>query len=100
MFRQGGPRVPSSAVEKAYSEIRSLIISGQLPQRARLIEEDLAVEIGVSRTPVREAVRQLAQEGMVELRPNSGATVAASSEEHTSELQSLMRISYAVFCLN
>lgn len=79
MFRQGGTRVPSSAVEKAYSEIRSRIISGELPQRARLIEEDLAVEIGVSRTPVREAVRQLAQEGMVELRPNSGAIVAAWS---------------------
>ncbi|HLT76341.1 MAG TPA: GntR family transcriptional regulator [Ferrovibrio sp.] len=86
MFRQRSPRVASSAVEKAYSEIRARIISGHLPQGARLKEEDLALEIGVSRTPVREAVRRLAQEGMVELRPNSGALVAKWSVDDLVQL--------------
>ena len=76
----------SSAVEKAYSEIRARIISGLLPQGARLIEEDLAVDVGVSRTPVREAVRRLAQEGMVELTPNIGAVVAKWSVDDLVQL--------------
>ncbi|PJI43521.1 GntR family transcriptional regulator [Ferrovibrio sp.] len=86
MFRQGAPRMASSAVEKAYSEIRARIISGVLPQGARLIEEDLAVDVGVSRTPVREAVRRLAQEGMVELTPNIGAVVAKWSVDDLVQL--------------
>lgn len=86
MFRQSAPRMASSAVEKAYSEIRARIISGVLPQGARLIEEDLAVDVGVSRTPVREAVRRLAQEGMVELTPNIGAVVAKWSVDDLVQL--------------
>lgn len=86
MLGQPSTRAASSAAEKAYAEIRSRIISAALPQGARLIEEDLAVEIGVSRTPVREAVRRLAQEGMVELRPNSGAVVAKWSVDDLVQL--------------
>lgn len=86
MLRHGVVRIASSAVEKAYSEIRARIIGGVLAQGARLIEEDLAVEIGVSRTPVREAMRRLAQEGLIELRPNSGAMVAKWSVDDLVQL--------------
>ena len=56
--------------------IRDRITSGSLPRGARVHQEDLAAELGVSRTPVREALRRLAAEGLVEMRTNRGARVA------------------------
>lgn len=56
--------------------IRERITSGSLPRGARVHQEDLAEELGVSRTPVREALRRLAAEGLVEMRTNRGARVA------------------------
>jgi DNA-binding GntR family transcriptional regulator len=64
------------AVDKAYQAIHELIVQGQYPFGARLTEEELARRSGVSRTPVREALRLLAIEGLVELTPNKGAFVA------------------------
>ena len=52
------------------------IVSGKLPPGAKLDEEALAARYGASRTPVREALRQLASQGHVELRPHMGAFVA------------------------
>src|SRR3546814_5593331 len=83
------------------------ILSGEFAPGSRLDEQHLAQRYSVSRTPVREALRQLATTGLIEMRPRRSAVVASvtpgqleeRSEEHTSELQSLMRISYAVFCL-
>src|SRR3546814_4027244 len=133
------------------------ILAGEFAPGSRLDEQHLAQRYSVSRTPVREALRQLATTGLIEMRPRSSAVVASvtpgqleelfvamgeleatcarlaalsmgpterrrlqalhdemqdiaarkdpaafengRSEEHTSELQSLMRISYAVFSL-
>jgi DNA-binding GntR family transcriptional regulator len=66
----------ASVVDLAYAAIRERIVSGALPRGARVHQEDLAVELGVSRTPVREALRRLAAEGLVEMRTNRGARVA------------------------
>ena len=66
----------ASVVDKVYSAIRERISSGSLPRGARVHQEDLAEELGVSRTPVREALRRLAAEGLVEMRTNRGARVA------------------------
>jgi DNA-binding GntR family transcriptional regulator len=54
--------------EKAYDLTRKAIISGNLKPRERLFDQSLANEFGFSRTPVREALRQLASEGLVEVR--------------------------------
>lgn len=75
-----------SAVAKAYADIRRRIIAGDYPQGARLKEEDLSVEVGVSRTPIREALRRLAIEGMVELRPNYGAFVSTWSSKDLEQM--------------
>jgi DNA-binding GntR family transcriptional regulator len=53
------------------------IVSGVLAPGQRLIELQLAAELGVSRSPVREAIHRLATEGLVEIRPRRGAFVAA-----------------------
>ncbi len=65
-----------SVVDQVYAVIRERIIDSTLPRGVRLHQEDLAAELGVSRTPVREALRRLAAEGLVEMRTNRGARVA------------------------
>jgi len=66
----------ASVVDLAYAAIRERIVAGELARGERLHQEDLAVELGISRTPVREALGRLAAEGLVEMRTNRGARVA------------------------
>ena len=65
-----------SVVDQVYDVVRSRILSGDLPRGSRLPQTSLAEELGVSRTPLREALRRLSTEGLVELEANRGATVA------------------------
>ncbi len=61
----------------AYSEIKRLIILKKLKPGQRLSENALSREIGVSRTPVREALRRLASEGWLTLVPDTGVWVSS-----------------------
>ena len=63
--------------ERAASTLRDLILHGEFASGARLGEAELAQRLGVSRTPVREALTRLAAEGLVEIMPNRGARVAS-----------------------
>jgi DNA-binding GntR family transcriptional regulator len=63
--------------DSASRRLRDMIIHGTLAPGARLNERELTTLLGVSRTPLREATRMLASEGLVELLPNRGARVAA-----------------------
>ena len=65
-----------SVVDQVYDAVRARILSGDLPRGSRLRQAALADELGVSRTPLREALRRLAAEGLVEFEANRGATVA------------------------
>lgn len=76
----------SDAVEVAYQAIRRAIIEGTYPAGARLPEEELSERIGVSRTPIRQALRQLEHQGHVELRPRRGAWVSAWTAEDIAEV--------------
>lgn len=64
------------AVDRAYRAIRADILAGVHPPHSHLKEEELAEKTGVSRTPVREALRRLATEHLVRFVANQGATVA------------------------
>ena len=64
-----------SVVDHVYEALRDRILAGSIPPGARLRQAALAEELGVSRTPLREALRRLSAEGFVELAPNQGATV-------------------------
>ncbi len=75
-----------SATELAYTRIRQGILDGAHGPASRLREEDLAAGIGVSRTPVREALRRLGAEGLVEFTPNRGVRVVAWSERDLQEI--------------
>ncbi len=79
----------SNAVEQAYTVIRMSILDGSATQNSRLREASLAKQIGVSRTPVREALRRLDSEGLVEYLPNRGARVVSYSEQELGEVYDL-----------
>lgn len=77
---EGGFQVQSVA-DQVYAVLRERIAGGDIERGARLHQEDLAREFGVSRTPVREALRKLAAEGLVDLFANRGARVATATAE-------------------
>ena len=71
-----GPIRVDSVVDLAYERIRDLVLSGELAPGARLGQVELAERFGISRTPVREALRRLAGEGLVDPLSNRGFRVA------------------------
>jgi len=79
---------PSSgySVENAYQTIRERILSGDLQAGQWLRESDLAQSIGVSRTPVREALRRLSAEGLVLHERNRGVQVQSWSTKDLDEI--------------
>ncbi len=65
--------------EEVFQTLRNAILRGHLLPGARLMEIHLAAELGVSRTPVREAIQMLAKDGLAEILPRRGARVAGIS---------------------
>ncbi|MBI3376028.1 MAG: GntR family transcriptional regulator [Betaproteobacteria bacterium] len=76
--------------EEAADRLRELIVHGQLGASTRLNERVLCVQFGVSRTPLREAIKLLAAEGLVELLPNRGAIVAKIDAVRVAETLAIM----------
>ncbi|MER5436993.1 GntR family transcriptional regulator [Streptomyces sp. NPDC002790] len=76
----------TSMQAKVAEELRRMIISGELPPRSSLSEMTLSQTFGVSRTPIREALKQLQIEGLVEVRPRVGTFVAVPSRREITEL--------------
>ncbi|MBA4214051.1 MAG: GntR family transcriptional regulator [Polaromonas sp.] len=73
--------MPSGALhEQATHRLRQMLVEGQIAPGAKLNERELCEELKVSRTPLREAIKTLAAEGLVELVPNRGAVAVQLSE--------------------
>jgi DNA-binding GntR family transcriptional regulator len=72
-------------VDRLASAIQARILSGEIPSEARLRQASLAAEFGVSRTPVREALRKLQSAGVVVLEPNRGAVVRSPTARDVRE---------------
>lgn len=79
-----------SLTEVAFGELRRMIVRGHLAPGERLIEPELCETLGISRTPLREALKLLASEGLVALRRNRNAVVTridAQELEHLFEVE-------------
>ncbi|HEX3550668.1 MAG TPA: GntR family transcriptional regulator [Candidatus Elarobacter sp.] len=72
--------------------LREEILAGSLPAGQPLPQEELSARFGVSRSPLREALRALEAEGWIEYRPNRGAVVAGVSEHDLREVYGVRRI--------
>ena len=87
--------------ERAYEYLREKLLSGHFEPGERLTEEHLAAELGVSRTPVREALHKLEQEGLVTPLQTRGFCVSSDSREDMEELFEIRSIieGYALRCV-
>ena len=80
------------ARERVYEYLKSAILSDRLKPGEKLTEEHLAKTLGVSRTPVREALHKLESEGLIKLRKKRGFIVSRDSKEEVEELFELRSI--------
>ncbi|MDD7969660.1 GntR family transcriptional regulator [Roseinatronobacter alkalisoli] len=78
--------------QNAYDRLLNEIRHGTLPPGARLREVDLAARLGISRTPVREAIRRLEADGLVEHLPRQGATLRRLSYAEVMELYEMRAV--------
>ena len=72
--------------EKVFHYLRNRILAGSIEPGENLIEMKLAEELGVSRTPIREAFRKLELEGLVFSVPNKGVVVKGISNQDTEDI--------------
>jgi len=72
--------------QKVYRALKIEIIKGSLKPGTKLSEAKIAEQLGVSRTPVREAIRELAAEGFVKISPNQGVEISNISIEDIQEV--------------
>lgn len=74
--------IPRAALhEQVAYRLRELLVEGSIAPGAKLNERELSLQLNVSRTPLREAIKMLAAEGLVELLPNRGAVALSLSEQ-------------------
>lgn len=85
------PRLTRTRLHDTVTEyLRDFIVEGQLPPGTKLNERELCDTLGISRTPLREALKVLAAEGLVDITPNRGASVFRMSEAELREMFELM----------
>ena len=74
-----------------FNTLRKAILTGELKPGERLLEIHLANQLGVSRTPIREAIRKLELEGLVIMMPRRGAEVAQITEKSLRDVLEVRR---------
>lgn len=84
--------LPATLVEVAGHRLRDAILSGALKPGDKIVEEQLCADFGISRAPLREALRLLAQQGLVEHMPRRGSRVAEWSPRDILQLFELRQV--------
>ena len=88
---QDGPDRPEASLhDEILSRLRDYVVEGNIPEGGRVPERQLCELFGISRTPLREALKVLAAEGLIDLLPNRGARVRQLSERDLGELFEMM----------
>lgn len=78
--------------ERVYSYLKHAILNGLMEADERLIEERIAAELGISRTPIREAIHKLEQEGFVYKRPSGGHAISPTDQNDAREMRDVAGI--------
>lgn len=86
--KSGGGRV--SQAERAYDQIKRRILENDMEAGFQVLEQELAQMLDMSRTPVREALIRLAEEGMIEIRPRHGMRVLPVSADDMQEIYEIL----------
>ncbi len=81
------PRSRTTLSEQAYETLRAMIVRGEMPPGTRLSEPELTLRLSIGRTPLREALLRLAQDGLVAIYPQSGSFVTQISLTQLEEAQ-------------
>lgn len=81
---------PRSNTQRAIDEMRELIFTGRLPAGSDHLESELAAQLGMSRTPVREAALTLEAQGLLEMRPRKGVRILPVSVEDMREIYDVL----------
>ena len=84
------PQPRTSKHDEVAANLRTMIVEGEFAPGVRLPEQMLCDQFGISRTPLREAMRVLASEGLVSLTPNRGATVSEITADDVDEMFPVM----------
>ena len=82
-------KIPPTLTQQAYQRIRDGILSGSLTNGNRLTEDYLARALGISKSPVREAMNRLESEGLIEIQPRRGAFIRNFTPQDVDELYDL-----------
>lgn len=85
MFKQA-PVIQSRLADDVYDQILSAIVNGEIAPGERLIQEKIASQINISRTPVREALLRLEQEGILEISGRKGFSIRQISEDEVRQV--------------
>ncbi len=98
-FKRNGKVKRHLLCERAYAELKSAVVNGWLKADERLVETKLAGILGISRTPLREAIHKLEREGFIYKLPTGGHAVNPASEEDIRETRGVAGIllGYAVY---
>lgn len=81
--------IPYTLTARAYDSIKEYILEGQLDEEGRLTEESLAKQLGISKSPIREALNRLESEGFIRIAPRRGAYLRRPTLEEIEELYDL-----------
>lgn len=92
------PARASALADQAYATLRDAILRHDLPPKRRLSVPELARQLGISRSPVREAVARLAHEGLAEIEPHRGAVVADIRQIDLIEIYAIREVLEGLAC--
>src|SRR5436309_3533999 len=82
-------KIPSNLTTLAYNSIKDHILEGRLDENSRLTEEFLSTQLGISKSPIREALNRLETEGLIRIEPRKGAYLRRLSVEEVTNLYDL-----------
>jgi DNA-binding GntR family transcriptional regulator len=78
--------IPNNLTTMAYNSIKEYIVNGRLDDNSRLTEEFLSTQLGISKSPIREALNRLEAEGLIRIEPRKGAYLRRLTPSEVSDL--------------